>query len=134
MKELYNICEEMCKTLTNELEETNEKVRSMRGKITAGDMDYIDHLTHAIKSVKTTMAMIEPEAEGWYSNYSGRYSGENGRYSSYPTYSPRRGTSMSSRGYSRSNDEMIMELHELMNQAPDEPTRMKFQKFIDELR
>jgi hypothetical protein len=32
--------------------------------------------------------------------------------------------------YSSDNDEMIMELRELMEDAPDEKTRMEFERFI----
>jgi hypothetical protein len=58
---LYDICE----TLNRELEEANEKIRKAGGKMSAGDLEVVDKLTHAIKSVKTTIAMIE--AEGDYS-------------------------------------------------------------------
>lgn len=133
MKDLYAISEEMCGTLTNELDEANDKVKSMRGKISAGDLDYIDHLTHALKSIKTIMAMCEAYDE--YSNR--RYSGYSNGYSNgYSRTTPyyNQGTNMASGRYSRSKEDMIMELHRLMNEAPDEPTRMKFQKLIDELR
>lgn len=36
-------------------------------------------------------------------------------------------------GYSTANDEMIDELHELMQEAPDEQTRKEFQKFIQRI-
>lgn len=36
-------------------------------------------------------------------------------------------------GYSMANDEMIDELHELMQEAPDEQTRKEFQKFIQRI-
>lgn len=58
---LYDVCE----TLNRELEESNEKIRKAGGKMSAGDLEVVDKLTHAIKSVKTTIAMIE--AEGDYS-------------------------------------------------------------------
>jgi hypothetical protein len=58
---LYDICE----TLNRELEEANEKIHKAGGKLSAGDLEVVDKLTHAIKSVKTTIAMIE--AEGDYS-------------------------------------------------------------------
>ena len=59
---LYDICE----TLNKELEEANEKIRKAGGKLSAGDIPMIDAITHAIKSVKTTIAMIE--ADGDYSH------------------------------------------------------------------
>lgn len=68
---LYDICE----MLNRELDEYSDKVRKAGGKLSAGDLEVIDKLTHAIKSAKTTIAMIEREDE--YS-YDGR-SYENGR-------------------------------------------------------
>lgn len=59
---LYEICE----TLNRELEDANEKIRKAGGKMSAGDLEVVDKLTHAIKSVKTTIAMIENEGD--YSN------------------------------------------------------------------
>ncbi len=54
----------------------------------------------------------------------GDYSNERGGYSN------ERGGNYSNRGgYSRNNN-MIMELRELMEDAPDERTRMEFDKFI----
>lgn len=58
-----------------------------------------------------------------YSNERGGYSNERGgNYSNRSEYSNRG-------GYSRNNN-MIMELRELMEDAPDERTRMEFDKFI----
>lgn len=59
---LYEICE----ALNRELEDANEKIRKAGGKMSAGDLEVVDKLTHAIKSVKTTIAMIENEGD--YSN------------------------------------------------------------------
>lgn len=131
MKDLYETMEEMCSYLTPELAEVNERVKNARGRISSGDLEYIDKLTHAIKSIKTTMAMIESgysNAHEWthVPNYSG-----NGYYSNNGNYSNKRD---SMGRYSKSKDGMIMELHELMMEAPDEATRMKFQRFIDEMK
>lgn len=56
---LYDVCE----TLNRELEESNEKIRKAGGKMSAGDLEVVDKLTNAIKSVKTTIAMIENEGD-----------------------------------------------------------------------
>ena len=66
---LYDVCE----TLNRELEEANEKIRKAGGKMSAGDLEVVDKLTHAIKSVKTTIAMIENEGD-----YSRDYDGMGG--------------------------------------------------------
>lgn len=67
LKTLYDICE----ALTTELEEVAKKTRD---GMSAGDLDLIDKLTHALKSTKTTIAMMEEEGEdegysGWYPRY-----------------------------------------------------------------
>lgn len=61
---LYDICE----ALSGELEEVAKKTRD---GMSAGDLDLIDKLTHALKSVKTTIAMME--AEGEDEGYSGSW-------------------------------------------------------------
>lgn len=126
-----NDLHELCETLSREIGEANEKIRSAGGKLTAGDLEYIDKLTHALKSVKTTIAMVEAESgdeSGRYMphyNYSG-YNGGN--------YSSRRGRDSmgrytSRRGYSY-DDGMIEELRSLMENAPDERTKSEFRQFI----
>ena len=102
-------------------------------------MEYVNNLTHAIKSVETTKAMLSAEGEGSYDDGMSRESGNsyrgrgrnarrdsNGRYMS-DGYSERY-----SQGYSR-NSEMVSELKNLMEDAPDEQTRMEFQKFISKI-
>jgi hypothetical protein len=36
-------------------------------------------------------------------------------------------------GYSREGEDMVDDLRELMNQAPDERTRMEFERFIKKI-
>lgn len=132
---------EMCETLSRELGEANEKVRQSGGSLNGSDLDYIDKLTHAIKSIKTTIAMIESEdgESGMYPYY--RSFAQNGNQGSYRRGSynqgsyARRRDSMgrySSRGYSR-DDDMIAELRDLMNEAPDDKMKQEFQRFIDKI-
>ena len=42
------------------------------GKLSGSDLDYVDKLTHALKSIKTTIAMVEAEDGGSYSDGSYR--------------------------------------------------------------
>lgn len=113
---------ELCETLSREIGEANDKIRASGGKLTAGDLEYIDKLTHALKSVKATIAMMDDEGySGYYPNRSyNSYRGERGSY---------RGRSM---GYSR-DDGMIHELRELMNDATDERTKSEFKRFISKI-
>lgn len=132
----YNDLHQLCETLSEELADANDKIRSAGGKMSAGDLETIDKLTHALKSVKTTMAMME--SEGSYDN--GMGNGASGRMYWRGSYDGRgsyaRGRDRmgrySSRGYSRDGD-MIAELRELMNDAKDDRTRQEFQKFIDKM-
>ena len=124
MHELYEDLEEMCEVLADELSKTNDKLEKSGGQISAGDIEYIDKLTHAIKSIKATKAMMESDSDHSYARGRGSYArGRNARRDSMGRYSREQ-------GYSMANDGMIMELRELMQDAPDERTRMEFQKFI----
>lgn len=141
MHDYHETYEDMCEVLNKELAEANNKIRANGGKMSAGDIEYIDKLTHAIKSIKTTMAMME----GGYSNamrYNdmgghsyGRYDGNNS-YNDGPYHggSFARNVRRDSMGrYSRANESMVHELRELMQDAPDERTRQEFQRFISKI-
>ena len=123
---------ELCETLSREIGEANDKIRTAGGKLTAGDLEYIDKLTHALKSVKTTIAMMEAEDDGesgrympGYGMYRNSYNGGN----SYRRSRDSMGRYTSRRGYSY-DDGMIEELRSLMENAPDERTKSEFRQFI----
>lgn len=129
MWDLYEDLEELCETTANELKEANKKIRAAGGKVSPSDVDFADKLTHMIKSIKTTMAMMD--AEGGSNAYMGRSSyarrrDSMGRFTradgSYRSYADR--------AY---DDGMMAQLKDLMDDAPDEMTRQKFQKFIAEM-
>ena len=107
MEELYDLCD----VLNREISEANAKIRSAGGKLSGSDLEYIDKLTHALKSIKTTLAMEEAE--------SGRRS-----------YAQRRDTMGR---YTSRDDGMISELRALMEDAPDERTRREFRSFINRI-
>ena len=126
---LYDLCE----TVSKELESANEKINSAGGELSAGDLEYLDKLTHTMKSLKTTIAMIEAE-EGHSGNryyYDGN-SMENRGGRSYA----RRSSYARGRGYSRDNarEDFVDEIEELMEKAPDEHTRKKFERILSEMR
>lgn len=58
-KDMHGICEK----LTEEISEMNKKMDKNGGKMSAGDLEALDKLTHALKSVKTTLAMEEYDDE-----------------------------------------------------------------------
>lgn len=150
------ILHEMCETILKSLEDANSRVRSSGGKLSASDVDYVDKLTHAMKSLKTSIAMMEAEEEGGYSGryvYMPRYSGisdathmgpgtgsyADGSYRSYAQdYSGRRdrmGRFTSRDGgysYNGSMQSAIEELRGLMGEMPDEKRR-EVQRFIDKM-
>ena len=136
LKDLHETCE----TLSRELGEANEKIKRAGGKMSSGDLEYLDRLTHAIKSVKTTIAMMEAEDEGesgyympmYGRGYGGRSYGERGG-DSYARRRDNMGRYTSRRGGMSYDDGMVEELRDLMDRAPDEPTRREFHKLITKL-
>lgn len=144
-----NDLHEICETLSRELGDANKKIRQGGGKLSGADLEYVDKLTHAIKSVKTTIAMMEAEDEGYSGNYSGNYSNrmypaDGGSYADGDmrmggrSYAGRRNAKRdsmgrySSRGYSR-DDGMVSELRDLMQDAPNDQVRQEFQRLIDRI-
>lgn len=144
MHDIYEVLEELCEYTEKELTKANEKLRKSNGEMSAGDVEYIDKLTHTLKSIKTTMAMLggssydggsydssyDSSYEGG-SNRSGRRGGNRGgnRGGSRDGRSSR----MSRRGYSR-GQEMIEELEDLMEEARDPQTKQEFERFINKLQ
>ena len=106
--------------LCEELEKISEE-----GKLSAGTLDLVDKLTHSIKSIDTIIAMDsygEYSEEG--SSYARRKRDSMGRYSREGRGYSREGYSYldGRRMYSRedSKEHMLMELHELMDDASGE--------------
>lgn len=138
LDDLYDLCE----TVSHEIGEANEKIRAAGGKLSGADVDYIDKLTHTMKSIKTTIAMAESEerdGESGYYPYMGGYrSYENGMRGGRSN--ARRRDSMGrysreNRGYSRDDakSDFIDDVRELMRDAPDERIKMRFKDFIREI-
>ena len=125
LKDLHETCE----MLSRELREANEKIKRTGGKLSAGDLDYIDKLTHALKSVKTTIAMMEADEDGesGYMPYGVR--GGN----SYARRRDSMGRYTSRRGGMSYDDGMVDEIRDLMERAPDEHTKREFGRIIDRL-
>lgn len=135
MNELYELKEMLC----DELKEYGRK-----GELkNTGALEVVDKLTHTIKNLDKIIEKYEEEdysgADGYYM---GSYRNEGGRGGSYRggSYARGRGRNArrdsmgrySSEGYSR-NDGMVMELRELMQDAPDERTKQEFERFIKKI-
>lgn len=126
MKTYHELKDMLCE----ELDEITRK-----GELTAGSLDTVDKLTHSIKSLETIIAMNEGESEYYpYMGSRAYQGGGNGGGTSN-----RNGRSNARRGrggrYSRADAraEMIDDLRDMMQDAPDDHTRQKFQRFISEL-
>lgn len=130
---LHNICD----VLTDEMEEVSKKL-DKAGGMSAGDLETVDKLAHALKSIKTTIAMMESEG-----GYSGRYYpmggmayNDGGSYNDGMSYARKRDSMgrYSSR-YSRAEDgmqEIIGEMRDMMGSLPDDKRR-EVQRFIDRM-
>ena len=130
MEYYKDIKQMLCKELKNIAEE---------GKLTAGNLDAIDKITHSIKSLVTIMAMEEGgySQEGNSNGYSGRRDSM-GRYAdngnSYRSYDD--GGGYSGRRYSRDEgkSQMVSHLESLMGQAQSQQEREVMQQALDRLR
>ena len=122
----YELKEMLCR----ELEEITRK-----GELTAGSLDTVDKLTHAIKSISTIIAMEEADGESEMYPYWGGRAYQGGGRSNQRRDSRGRYSRENRGGYSRDDarDGMIHELREIMQDAPDEHTKKRFQSFIREL-
>ena len=125
--------EELKKVLCDELDEIAKK-----GKLTAGDLDTVDKLTHSIKSIETIMSMGGYSGENYGASYArgnrgGSYDNMSYRDGmgggSYARRRDRRGRY--SRGYSR--DDMREELQELMEEAGTEQEREAIRRCIEQM-
>lgn len=128
MKELY----ELKDMLLDKLKEYSKK-----GELTSSSLDVVDKLSHATKNLCKIIEDAESEngysgANSYYDDRSygsyargGRGRGGNARRDSMGRYSRD--------GYSRDSGELIRELRELMDDAPDDKTRQEFQRFIQKM-
>ena len=138
MHELYELREMLCK----ELEEYGGK-----GELSAGTLDIVDKLAHALKNLDRIIETKEENGE--YSNadgtsYRGRYSRryDDGMYPMYRgSFARGRGAKRdsmgrySSRGYSRAEGDMaeiVDELKGMMDSLPEEKMR-EVQRFVDKV-
>ena len=128
--DLMKDLEELKGFVGREIEKANNRIRQNNGGITTGDLDIINKLTHSMKSLVTICAMLEDEEEGGYSGRGYAYrrgerrDGYGGR-SGYMARERRDG------GYSRAD--IREHLNDMMNDAPDENTRMEIRRVIERM-
>lgn len=139
---------ELCDTVSKELESANEKINNAGGELSAGDLDYLDKLTHTLKSLKCSIMYMENDMDGSSGYYydpmeSNRMNyargGRNGSYTRNTYRSGRMGnyarggrSGHYDRGESR--EDFIMELEELIEKAPDEKTKMEFERMLNKMQ
>ena len=135
MKDYIEDLHELCETVSNELADANQKIRSSGGKLSAGDVDYLDKLTHMMKSIKTTIAMVESEDDGhsyhWPMYYGRSYAdGSRGR----TTRRDGMGRYSRTSGYSYADgmEELLSEMRGMMGELPEEKRR-EVQRFVDKM-
>ena len=133
MHKIYELKDKLCE----ELEEYGDK------KLDAGSLEVIDKLAHTVKNLDKIIEKYEDE--DYSSAYDdgmtgGSYERGGNRYGS--RYAMARGDGRG-RGrnarrdsmgrYSSDSRMMVDELRELMNDAPDERTKMEFKRFIEKM-
>ena len=137
---------ELCEIVSRELEELQEKIRKAGGQMSAGDLEMLDKLTHTLKSLKTTIAMME--ADDGYSGraymptyYGGRsYADGNGMgggnsYARGRSNVRRDSTGRYSRGgysYDDGMTDLLEQMRGMIQELPEEKRR-KAQRLMDEL-
>lgn len=131
----------------DELDDLERKV-SKDGKLSIAEVQYMDTLAHAKKNLMKGEEMSE---EGYSGMMYPRYYGDDRSYRGGRSYADERSYARgdgrgrgrnarrdsmgrySSAGYSMAAEDMVDELHELMEKAPDEMTKREFKKFIDKI-
>ena len=125
MNALYVLRDMLC----NELEGI---VSSNQGNI---PLDIVDKVTHSLKSVETIIAMKEGTGKYNYNDYKSNYNNSYGRNTgSYGYNKMNYNRNYMGRSYGDSKEEMMSELHEMMNNAKSEQERQAFQQFINQMQ
>ena len=122
MHELYELKDMLCK----ELEEIGGK-----GELTAGNLETVDTLAHALKNLNKIIESKEEE-DGYSSRY---YDGSYNRsYARGRTNARRDSMGRYSRdGYSRATGDMADRMRSLAAEAPDETTRREMERMADKM-
>ena len=136
---------ELCEIVSRELEDLHEKIRKAGGQMSAGDLEMLDKLTHTLKSIKTTIAMMEADdgysGRGYMPTYYGGRSYADGNGMTGNSYA--RGRSNARRdsmgrysrgGYSYDDGmtDLLEQMRGMIHELPEEKRR-KAQRLMDEL-
>ena len=135
----------------SEMEELERKA-SKDGKLSMAEMQYLDTLAHTKKNLLKSEEMAGEEGYSgmMYPRYygddrmdgrsyrDGRSYADDRSYGDGRSYARGRNARRDSmgrysRGYSMAAGDMVDELRDLMEKAPDEMTKKEFRKFIDKI-
>lgn len=126
--------------------ELDNVVANSQGNI---PLDVVDKITHSLKSIETIIAMKEGSSAKYnYNNYNNSYTDGGNSYGnqSYGGYMPasyanagrnynnRYNNYRMNRSYGNGKEEMMNELHEMMNEAKSEQEKQAFQQFINQMQ
>lgn len=149
---MHKLMEYIC----TELEELERKAEK-EGKLSMAEIEYGDKLAHFKKNLLSSEEMWEDSEYSMAGGGSGGGSYAGGSYAggSYARGGNRGGSyargsrggnrggggrrggnqygSYAMEGYSRGGDQMVEDLRELMQEAPDDRTRMEFERFIKKI-
>ena len=145
-EDMKNLCDSL-EFVYDDLAKVNQQIRSNNGTLNRDHVEYLDKLTHTIKSLETTKAMkqaAEDEERGGYGGYGMRrvyYPG-----SMYPVGGYRddgmprdyrdgygRNQDRDSRGRYADDQQMRDKLRTMMASTRDENTRMELQRMMDSM-
>lgn len=125
--------------ICGELEDLERKAE--KSKLSMAEMQYVDMLAHAKKNLLKGDEMMDGESYAY--EYSRERGGNRGGGRTNDEYMNARGRGRNARRDSRGRysngrymmdaGDMVEELRELMEDAPDERTRMEFQRFIQKM-
>lgn len=125
MEELYKLKDMLCEEL-----ETYGKKK----ELTAGSLDVVDKLSHALKSIVTVIAMEDAdEYSNDYRPYNRSYRGSS--YARGRSYARRDSMGRYSRedGYSGAVDDMVAQLKDLMEDAPNEQIKGEVRRLVKKI-
>ena len=123
INDLYDLCE----VISDKIAEANEKIRRGGGELSGGDVDYIDKLTHTLKSIKAIIAMEEADSDG--GGWSSAPRGGTGRTRTR-TRTPRR-DGMGRYSRADGSEHIVKKLESLMREASDAEVRDAISTAID---
>lgn len=122
MQELYDLKDMLCKEL---------KQYAQKNELSASNLDVVDKLAHAVKNLDK---IIEGYEGGSYASdrYSRGYMNDGSYARGRGSNARRDSMGRYSRGYSRDH-EMVSELRDLMQDAPDEGIKQDIQRVIQKI-